>query len=85
MADILDESLQVFPILLFFHRLETFLQLLVVVIEGVSTHDTHVVNAVSPYMPKFADQEVSLLFRITMSVKIDWTKIISITKNLHNT
>ena len=32
-------------------------------IPGISVHDAHVVNTVSPILPEVADQEVSLLFR----------------------
>ena len=38
----------------------------VLVREGVSIHNTHVMNAVCPYLPEFADQEVSLMLRLVL-------------------
>ena len=59
---LLESGLQVFPILLFFRRMDTFLRRLVLVREGVIIHSTHLVNTVRPSLPKFTDQEVSLMF-----------------------
>ena len=56
-----EERLQVIIILLLLCRLDILLQKLVPVGEGVSVHNMHVVNTISPSLPEVLDQQVSLL------------------------
>ena len=60
----LEEILQVFHLLLLLHCLETHIQQLVLVVESVCVHDTHVMNNVRPYMSEVAYQQVSLLLQV---------------------
>ena len=58
-----DSILQVFLLLLLLCRLETLLQRLVLVREGVSVHDTNVVETIRPSLPDVLDQQISLLIQ----------------------
>ena len=64
MATLLEASLQVHLILAPLRFLHTFLWGPPPIGLGVSVHDTHVVNTVSPIGPEVLDQKVSLLFRV---------------------
>ena len=67
MAALLEEGLQVLLIFLLLRRLEEILWRLVLVGEGVSVHDTDVINTVRPYISEVAYQQISLLLqRCTM-------------------
>ena len=60
---LLEESLQVLPLLLLLRRLEEIIWRLVLVGEGVSVHDTDVINTVRPYISEVAYQQISLLLQ----------------------
>ena len=62
MATLLEASLQVHLLLALLRLLQTFLWGTPPIGLGVSVHDTHVVNTVSPIGPEVPDQKVSLLF-----------------------
>ena len=63
MPALLEAYLQVHPILCPIRLLQALLRCFPLMGLGVSVHDTHVVNTVSPVLPEVTDQEVSLLFR----------------------
>ena len=61
MPTLLEASLQINLILPLFHLVEALLWLLQLVSEGVSVHDTHVMNTVGPLLPEVLDKKDALL------------------------
>ena len=59
---LLEASLQIHLFLPLLRLVEAFLQLLQLICEGVSVHNTHVVNTVGPLLPEVPDKKVALLF-----------------------
>ena len=57
----MKESPQVLPILLLLRLLKAFLGKLGQVEDGVSVHNTHVMNTVRLYLSEVADQHIFLL------------------------
>ena len=53
--------LQLFTLLLLILRLEALILQLVLVVEGIIVHDTHVVNTISPYLSEVVYQHIPLL------------------------
>ena len=60
---LLEASLQIHLFLPLFCLVEAFIRRLWLISEGVSVHNTHVVNTVSPLLPEVQDQNAALLFR----------------------
>ena len=60
---LLEASLQIHLFLPFLRLVETFLRRLCLISEGVSVHDTHVMNTVDSLLPEVLDKKASLLFR----------------------
>ena len=52
----LESVLQLFMLLLFYLCLESIIQRLVIVREGISIHNTNIGNNVHPSLSEFADQ-----------------------------
>ena len=63
----MEARLQIVLLIILINRMKTFLRRLVLVGEGVSVHDTHVVNTVHPYLTEVADRKVSLLLGVFCS------------------
>ena len=63
MSTLLEASLQIHLFIPLFRLVEALLRILHLVCEGVSVHDTHVVNTVGPLFPELPDKKVALLFR----------------------
>ena len=59
---LLEASLQIHLFLPRFCLVQAFLRLLQLVCEGVSVHNTYVVNTVGPLLPEVPDKKVALLF-----------------------
>ena len=64
MTELPEARLQVLILLIILRRMETLLQRLVTMGEGVIFHDTNVVNTVRLYLPEVSDQQVSLLLQM---------------------
>ena len=62
-------SLQIFTLYLLLGHQEELLWRLVLVRDGDSVHDTHVVNNAHPYLKKFADQQIYLIIGRLFSIK----------------
>ena len=60
---LLEASLHIHLFLPLFCLMEALIRLLNMVCEGVSIHNTHVVNTVGPLLPEVLDKKVALLFR----------------------
>ena len=58
---LLEASLQVLTLFLLLRHYEALLWRPVLVREGGSVHDMHVVNTVCPYLPEFVDQHISII------------------------
>ena len=56
-----DTRLQLCTLLLLILRLEALILQLVMVVEGIIVHDTHVVNTISPYLSEVVYQHIPLL------------------------
>ena len=63
MPTLLEASLQIHLLFPPFCLVEAFLRLLLLISEGVSVRDTHVVNTVCPLLPEVSDKKVALLLR----------------------
>ena len=57
----MEAGLQIIPLFLFLCCQEKYIWRLFMVGEGISIHDTHVVNTVSPSQTEVADKELPLL------------------------
>ena len=64
MTEFPEARLQVLLLLILLRRLETLLQILLTMGEGVSVHNTNIMNNVRLYLPEVADQQVSLLLQM---------------------
>ena len=62
MTNLLEASLQIHLIFPLFRLMEALLWVLRPVRQGVSFHDTHVVNTVCLLLPQVPDKKVALLF-----------------------
>ena len=63
MPTLLEASLHIHIFFPLFRLVEALLRLLQLLCEGVSVHDTHVVNTVCTLFPEVPDKKVALLFR----------------------
>ena len=61
MRTLLEERLRIILLLLPLSHLKILLWILVPVVEGISVHNTHVVNNVHPSLSEVADDKVSPL------------------------
>ena len=63
MPTLLEASLQIHLLFPPFCLVEALFRVLFPVRQGVSVHDTHVVNTVCPLFPEVLDKKVAFLFR----------------------
>ena len=66
MTTLLESGLPVFPFLSLLHGWGSFLRIFVLVREGISIHDTHVVNTVRPLLPEVTDQYSPFILRLIL-------------------
>ena len=62
-STLLEASHQVHLLLSPFGLVEALLRRLAYIRQGISVHDTHVVNTVCPLLPEVLDKKVAFLFR----------------------
>ena len=67
MEALLDTGLHVLQFSAIFHIQEKFLQRLVLIGQGGSIQDMHVVNTARPFLPEIADQYPPFLLRLVLT------------------